>query len=125
LKDFENKKKTRFTAAGVSVSYPRVATFPSGVLAGETGCFIFGGVIMFQPAKLSSLLDISDELRRDVCQLMFLHETIPLLFMQEVDQEVIDGMSSCIFHVLGSLNTIEDRLKQINRATDQVEAQKY
>jgi hypothetical protein len=74
---------------------------------------------MLQPAKLSSLLDISDELRRDVCQLMFLSETIPFLFTQEVDQDIIDGMSSFIYHVLGSLNTIEDRLKQINEVFSQ------
>lgn len=74
---------------------------------------------MLQPAKLSSLLDISDELRRDVCQLMFLSETIPFLFTQEVDQDIIEGMSSIIYHILGSLNNIEDRLKQINTVSSQ------
>lgn len=69
---------------------------------------------MFQPAKLSSILDIRDELRRDVCQLMFVNEAMMSLFNQDVDQEVMDGVSYTISHVLASLNHIDVRLQQMN-----------
>jgi hypothetical protein len=76
------------------------------IVAAETGFFFY------------------DELRRDLCQLMFLHETIPFLFTQDVDQEIIDGISYTFSDVLDSLTTLEENLKQFIRPPIQEHALK-
>lgn len=64
--------------------------------------------------RLSSVLDIRDELRRDVCQLSFLEEAIRSLIGEDVDQEIVDGMSYSVHHILASLKQIDTRLEQMN-----------
>lgn len=54
--------------------------------------------------QLSGLLDIRDELRRDVCQLSFLEEAICSLIGEDFDQEIVDGMSYFVHHILAFLN---------------------
>lgn len=70
---------------------------------------------MDTPTHLLSLLDIRDELRRDVCQLTFLDEAICALISDDIEREIIEGISYSMHHVLSSLNQIDDRLERINR----------